>query len=363
MRASVAIDTDAALAVPGVRAVLTHEDAPKLPFSTARHEIPADRRRRHHGARHRRALHRPARRRGRCRQRGGGGRRLPAGSPSTTSMLPAVFDPEQAMAPGAPVIHDKGPEARIADARRNIVAEVHGSIGDVDRGLRRGRRHPRRHLFHAARAARASRNALRHRLDRRRRPAQRLRSSTQVPFLTRREICRLFALDPAEVRVFCERVGGGFGAKQEMLIEDIVALAALKTGRPVKLEFTREEQFIGATTRHPMRVQREGRRQARRHAHRAADAGRLQHRRLRQSRRAGARARLQRGARGLSLRQQEGRRLRRLHQHRAGRRLSRLRPAADQLRRRIRRSTRWPAPSAWSRSNSAAATSCGRATR
>src|SRR5271154_1432146 len=39
-----------------------------------------------------------------------------------------------------------------------------------------------------------------------------------------------------------------------MLVEDIVALAALKTRRPVKLEFTREEQFIGATTRHPMRV-------------------------------------------------------------------------------------------------------------
>jgi CO/xanthine dehydrogenase Mo-binding subunit len=49
-------------------------------------------------------------------------------------------------------------------------------------------------------------------------------------------------------------MGGGFGAKQEMLVEDIVALAVLKTGQPVKLEFTREEQFIGSTTRHPMRV-------------------------------------------------------------------------------------------------------------
>ena len=75
-----------------------------------------------------------------------------------------------------------------------------------------------------------------------------------MPFLTRQEICRVFALDPSKVRVFCERVGGGFGAKQEMLVEDIVALAVLKTGKPVKLEFTREEQFIGATTRHPMRV-------------------------------------------------------------------------------------------------------------
>jgi hypothetical protein len=54
--------------------------------------------------------------------------------------------------------------------------------------------------------------------------------------------------------VFCERVGGGFGGKQEMFVEDILALAALKTGRPVKLELTREEQFIATSTRHPMRV-------------------------------------------------------------------------------------------------------------
>src|SRR6516164_6632403 len=81
-----------------------------------------------------------------------------------------------------------------------------------------------------------------------------IRSSTQTPFLTRRALSRVFDLDPANVRVFCERMGGGFGAKQEMLVEDIVTLAVLKTGMPVKLEFTREEQFIGATTRHPMRV-------------------------------------------------------------------------------------------------------------
>ena len=65
---------------------------------------------------------------------------------------------------------------------------------------------------------------------------------------------RSFDLPPDKVRVFCERVGGGFGGKQEMLVEDILALAALKTGRPVKLEFTREEQFIATSTRHPMRI-------------------------------------------------------------------------------------------------------------
>ena len=45
------------------------------------------------------------------------------------------------------------------------------------------------------------------------------------------------------------RVGGGFGGKQEMLTEDLCVLAALKTGRPVKWEFTREEQFTGRRQR------------------------------------------------------------------------------------------------------------------
>src|SRR6202000_2217838 len=79
-----------------------------------------------------------------------------------------------------------------------------------------------------------------------------LRTSTQVPFLTRDAICRLFGLDSGQVRVVAKRVGGGFGGKQELLTEDVVALAVLRTGRPVQLELTREEQFSATTTRHPM---------------------------------------------------------------------------------------------------------------
>src|SRR5664279_2231309 len=81
-----------------------------------------------------------------------------------------------------------------------------------------------------------------------------LRSSTQTPFLTRDALCRLFALDRDRVRVHAARIGGGFGGKQEMLTEDVVALAVLRLGRPVQLEYTREEQFTAATTRHPMRI-------------------------------------------------------------------------------------------------------------
>jgi CO/xanthine dehydrogenase Mo-binding subunit len=75
-----------------------------------------------------------------------------------------------------------------------------------------------------------------------------------VPFLTRDALCNLFGLERDAVRVVCGRVGGGFGGKQEMLTEDLVALAVLRTGRPVRWELTRPEQFTATTTRHPMRV-------------------------------------------------------------------------------------------------------------
>jgi putative selenate reductase molybdopterin-binding subunit len=82
-----------------------------------------------------------------------------------------------------------------------------------------------------------------------------VRTSSQTPYITRQKLCFIFDFYPDTVRVFCERVGGGFGGKQEVLTEDICALVTLKTGRPAMLEFTREEAFIGATTRHPMDVQ------------------------------------------------------------------------------------------------------------
>ena len=56
------------------------------------------------------------------------------------------------------------------------------------------------------------------------------------------------------VRVFCDRVGGGFGGKQEMLSEDLCVLATLDLGKPVSWEFTRSEQFTATTTRHPMTI-------------------------------------------------------------------------------------------------------------
>jgi CO/xanthine dehydrogenase Mo-binding subunit len=158
------------------------------------------------------------------------------------------------MRPGAPLLHgDKAPEARIHDPARNLVAEVQSTEGDPEAGMAAAdlvheATYTTQRIQHAALETHAATGWLDE--D----GVLHLRSSTQTPFLTRRAVADLFGLPTERVRVFCERVGGGFGGKQEMLTEDIVALAVLRTGRPVRLEFTRAEQFIAAPSRHPMGV-------------------------------------------------------------------------------------------------------------
>ncbi|GLR89593.1 molybdopterin-dependent oxidoreductase [Bradyrhizobium iriomotense] len=249
----VAIDKTAALNVPGVRAVLTHEDVPDRLFSTARHEKdwmdPEDTRVlddvvRFIGQKVAAVVaESEAAAEDACR-------RLNV----VYDILPAVVDPEQAMALGAPVIHpNRTSEHRVADAQRNIVAETHGEFGDVASALANSAvtyegTFTTQRVQHAALE---THGGLAWRDDA---GVLNVRTSTQVPFLTRRALSDIFDLPMDKVRVFCDRVGGGFGGKQEMFVEDILALAALKTGRPVKLELTREEQFIATSTRHPMRV-------------------------------------------------------------------------------------------------------------
>ncbi|MGC2774527.1 MAG: molybdopterin-dependent oxidoreductase [Bradyrhizobium sp.] len=249
----VGIDKTAALAVPGVHAVLTHEDAPGMLFSTARHEQawmdPADTRVLDDVVRFigQKVAAVVADSEAAAEE---GCRRLIV----NYKILPAVVDPVDAIAPDAPVIHaGRTAEHRIADVGRNIVAETHGEFGDVAAALRSAAvsyegTFTTQRVQHAALETHGGLAWLDETGN------LTVRSSTQVPFLTRRALCEIFELAPDKVRVFCERVGGGFGGKQEMFVEDILALAALKTGRPVKLEFTREEQFIATSTRHPMRV-------------------------------------------------------------------------------------------------------------
>src|SRR5579871_1521381 len=249
----VSIDKSASLAVAGVHAVLTHEDAPKTLFSTARHEKdwmdPDDTRVLDDVVRFvgQKVAAVVADSEAAAEE---GCRRLKI----EYEILPHVIDPVAAIAEGAPVLHPgKSAEHRVANAARNIAAETHGEYGNVAAALATSAviyegTFTTQRVQHAALETHGGLSFI----DAN--GVLTIRSSTQVPFLTRRTLANLFGLPLEKVRVFCERVGGGFGGKQEMFVEDILALAALKTGRPVKLELTREEQFISTSTRHPMRV-------------------------------------------------------------------------------------------------------------
>ncbi|NEY36610.1 molybdopterin-dependent oxidoreductase, partial [Streptomyces sp. PRKS01-65] len=236
------IDTAAALAVPGVHAVLTHRDAPRTRFSTALHENtgddPADTRVLDDVVRH-------------------AGQRVAAvvaDSPAiaarasrlvrvTYQVLPAVTDPEQALRPGAVRVHEDG----------NIAGEFHGAVGDTERGLAEadlvyeGTFHTQR-VQHTAMECHASRAWAE--------PDGRLRlhCATQAPHLVRRRLCEVFGLGPDRLRVTAGRLGGSFGRGQDVQTEGIALLAALRTRRAVQLENTRAEELTATTTRHPFHV-------------------------------------------------------------------------------------------------------------
>src|SRR5450756_2935754 len=79
-------------------------------------------------------------------------------------------------------------------------------------------------------------------------------SSTQVPWHARRIVSRVLDIPMSKLRVVKPRIGGGYGTKQEILIDDLVAYGTIKTGLPCEIELTRKEEFVSARTRHPMKV-------------------------------------------------------------------------------------------------------------
>ncbi len=241
------IDVSKALAYPGVKAVLTHETVPRVL---------------HYGSPHPRSAS--------CtkdqyilddkvRFWGEGVAAVAAISEEIADealdlieveyeALPAVFEPEDAVQPGAPLIHEVGPGGNL------VLDPVRVNRGDIDKGFAEadfvlegtfagGRPHPAYMEPNVCVADWDGSNKLT------------FWTSTQTSFMVRGILAEVLGLPLTRVRVLVDHMGGGFGAKQDLFQHEFLcALLAKETRRPVKMEFTRHETFVAGRSRHPCKI-------------------------------------------------------------------------------------------------------------
>jgi putative selenate reductase molybdopterin-binding subunit len=199
----VSINSEAAMAVPGVQRVYTWQDVPRKRFTTALHTDhlvePDDMYMLDNVARF-------------------VGQRMVAVLADTVGaaeegcrkveieyeVLPAVFDPEEAMLPDAPRVHSTAEDPFIRDAERNLLLEIHGHVGDIDAGFAEADviheatytspRVQHAHLETHGSIAWMEEGRLH------------VRTSSQSPSIAKVKLSYLFSLRPDELRVFCKRV-------------------------------------------------------------------------------------------------------------------------------------------------------------
>ncbi|MFD0982543.1 molybdopterin-dependent oxidoreductase [Tropicimonas aquimaris] len=159
--------------------------------------------------------------------------------------LPGLFAPEDAMKPDAPVIHDYAPD--------NLVKHIPIRKGDVDKGFAEAdliiedefSTQQVEHAYLEPEAGLAYVDA-----D----DVVTVISPSQNITHHRHMLSEIIAKPINKVRFIMSPVGGGFGGKEDMIYQGMLALAAMKTFRPVRLVFTREESIIASAKRHPSRV-------------------------------------------------------------------------------------------------------------
>jgi 4-hydroxybenzoyl-CoA reductase subunit alpha len=237
----VTIDTSAAEALDGVHAVLTGADMPTpfgiIPWTRDEYALAVDR----------------------VRHIGDAVAAVAAVDEETATraleaigveyeVLPAILEPREALESSAVQIHEPTKEGRNGNVTKHVLLE----FGPVDEAMDgadlvvegdyffHGTTHAPIEPHCAIARPEANGNLT-------------VWSSTQVPHYLQREIARVLELDVARIRVIQPAVGGAFGGKSEPFdLEFSVALLALRTGRPVKILYTREELFYSHRGRHPI---------------------------------------------------------------------------------------------------------------
>jgi CO/xanthine dehydrogenase Mo-binding subunit/aerobic-type carbon monoxide dehydrogenase small subunit (CoxS/CutS family) len=234
----VAIDTGEAEAMPGVEGVITSADVPgEDGFGVFVHD-------------------QPVLARGKVRYVGDAvvavaaedlltARRALAKIKVTYEPLPAVFDPEKAMRPGAPVIHDYAPD--------NITKHIPIRVGDIAKGFAESdlvfeQAYSTQAVEHAYLEPEAGLGYVDH--D----GVVTIVSPSQNITHHRHMLAKIIARPINQVRFIMSPVGGGFGGKEDMIYQGMLALMAMKTRRPVRYVYTREESIISTAKRHPSRT-------------------------------------------------------------------------------------------------------------
>ena len=194
-------------------------------------------------------------------------------------VLTPIFTVEEAMKEGAPVVqngaaeylsgepanlseYNKGVDPREgkvvypfplhADNRRNVAAAAHGAIGDVEKGFKEADIViERTYQSSQIQCTPLEPHLVFSKMDNDRLVVH---ASTQVPFHLRRIVAKVCQIPENKIHIVKEKVGGGYGSKQDILVEDVVAYATYITREPIYYRNTREEEFIANSTRHPMRV-------------------------------------------------------------------------------------------------------------
>jgi len=157
--------------------------------------------------------------------------------------LPVLTNPRQALAEGAPLIHEKG----------NLLLHSKIRKGDVDLGFSRAdvtventyRTHTVDHAYMETESGIG-------RIDEHGNIV--IWSANQCPFRDRRQVAGVLGIRENKIRVIRATTGGAFGGKDDITVEIHIGLLVLATGRPVRLVLDREESFLSQTKRHAIEI-------------------------------------------------------------------------------------------------------------
>ncbi|HEX2963305.1 MAG TPA: molybdopterin cofactor-binding domain-containing protein [Ignavibacteriales bacterium] len=171
-------------------------------------------------------------------------------------VLEALTDFEQSELSGVVIHEGDGSHAKIPvyyNASENVAAKVVAQVGDFEKAYEASPRKLEAAFYtpYASHCALEPHAAVTY-LDTRGRLI--IHSTTQVPFHVRRIVSSVCGIPIAKIRVIKPRIGGGFGGKQEVLLEPIAALITWRTKRPAKITYSRREVFKSTRTRHQYRT-------------------------------------------------------------------------------------------------------------